>query len=656
MHLQHCLPASLLSLVSLAAAAPNAALQPLDVDVAPRALPDSPSRGYAPATVDCPSTRPVIRSAARLSPQEADWLRTRRANTVQPLKDFLGASSIADFDAPAYVEKHRQNLTALPNVGIAVSGGGYRAMMNGAGFVAAADARTPGATDKGGIGGLLQSSTYLAGLSGGGWLVGSIYSNNFSTVTNLRDGSKGSSVWKLDRSILQGPKEKGISIVNTASYWDDVFTAVETKADAHYDTSITDYWGRTLSYQLINATDGGPAYTFSSLSRQADFDKADRPLPILVADGRRPGEKVISLSSTVYEFNPWEMGSFDPTVFGFVPLEYLGSNFSNGSLPRDERCVRGFDQFGFVMGTSSSLFNQLLLNNMTEYGVPGFLVDAVTAVAERIGRSDNDIAQYAPNPFFGWNPRTNDNAEEHQLTLVDGGEDLQNIPLHPLIQPERALDVIFAVDSSADVNNWPNGTALRATYDRVKETISNGTQFPAVPDAETFINKGLNRRPTFFGCNADNFTASANPTPPLIVYVPNAPYTAWGNVSTFTMSYEDAERDAIIENGYNVATRANGTANENAGDTAWRTCVGCAVLQRSLLKTKTPVPPACQRCFDAYCWDGSLDSRPVAGDGYSPEPYLEIKDSAAGRGLFGGHSGLAAAAAAAASALLSVSF
>lgn len=660
MHLLHnCLPASLLSLVSLAAAAPNpnpnAALQPLDWDVAPRALPDSPSRGYAPATVDCPSTRPVIRNAARVSPQESDWLRTRRANTAQPMMDFLRGSNIDGFDAPAYIESHRTNFTALPNVGIAVSGGGYRAMMNGAGFIAAADLRTPGATDKGGIGGLLQLSTYVAGLSGGGWLVGSIYANNFSTVTALRDGSQGSSVWKLDRSILQGPKEKGLSIVNTASYWDDVHSAVETKADAGYNTTITDYWGRTLSYQLINATDGGPAYTFSSLSRQDGFDKADRPLPILVADGRRPGEQVISLNSTVYEFNPWEMGSFDPTVFGFVPLEYLGSNFSDGTLPRNERCVRGFDQYGYVMGTSSSLFNQLLLNNMTEYGVPSFLVNAVTSIAERIGRSENDIAQYAPNPFYGWNPRTNDNANERMLTLVDGGEDLQNIPLHPLIQPERAVDVIFAVDSSADVNNWPNGTALRASYDRIREKISNGTQFPAVPDAETFINKGLNRRPAFFGCDVKNFTASANPPPPLIVYVPNAPYTAWSNVSTFTMSYEAEERNAIIRNGYDVATRANGTANDHAGDTVWRTCVGCAVLQRSLVKTGTPVPPACQRCFDAYCWDGSLDSRPIAGDGYSPEPYLEIKDSAGAPALLAGTPGLAAAVSVAA-ALLSVSF
>ena len=84
-------------------------------------------------------------------------------------------------------------------------------------------------------------------------------------------------------------------------------------------------------------------------------------MPIVIADERAPGESLIPGNTTVYEFNPWEMGSFDPTTYGFVPLEYLGSNFSRGTLPAGEQCVRGFDNAGYVMGTSSSLFNQFLL-------------------------------------------------------------------------------------------------------------------------------------------------------------------------------------------------------------------------------------------------------------------------------------------------------
>ncbi|KAK6818818.1 lysophospholipase [Apiospora arundinis] len=598
---------SLLALASVALASPSLVDVAAEVDgVIKRALPDSPSGGYAPAEVKCPSTRPTVRSAQRISQQETDWLRTRRGNTIQPMIDFLKGANIPDFDAQAYINNHRQNLTAVPNVGIAMSGGGYRALMNGAGFIAAADSRVAGSTDKNGIGGLLQSATYLAGLSGGGWLVGSIYANNFSTVPQLRDGSKGSALWQFSRSILKGPKDSGISILNTASYWDDVHDAVDAKRDAGYEASITDYWGRT---PLLP------------------------PLPILVADGRLPNEKIVALNSTVYEFNPWEMGSFDPSVFGFVPLQYLGSNFSSGAIPNNERCMSGFDQFGYVMGTSSSLFNQLAMRNISSNKIPDFVTNAVESLLEKIGKANDDIAVYSPNPFYHYNNKTNPSAAEKTLTLVDGGEDLQNMPLHPLIQPERAVDVIFAVDSSADTdNNFPNGTALRATYDRTAEPISNGTRFPVVPDAETFINKGLNQRPTFFGCDPKNYTTggrASNPLPPLIVYVPNMAYTAWSNVSTFTMSYEDAERNAIIQNGFNVATMGNGTTGDMS--TSWRTCIGCAVLQRSMLKTNTPIPAACQKCFDAHCWDGKTDSRPIQG-GYQPKAVIGIQETSAAVG------------------------
>ncbi|TDZ20510.1 Lysophospholipase [Colletotrichum orbiculare MAFF 240422] len=571
----------------------------------PRALPNSPSGGYAPAIVDCPAARPTIRSANRLSPNETSWLPLRRNATVEPMREFLTRVNIPNFDAGAYIDRVRSSPSQLPNIALAVSGGGYRALMNGAGFLAAADSRTPNATAAGGIGGLLQASTYLAGLSGGGWLVGSLFTNNFSSVVDLQRGSKGSAIWRFDRSIFSGPEESGISILNTADYWKTVAEQVGSK-DKAFEVSITDYWGRALSYQLVNATDGGPAYTFSSIADEPDFQSGLQPLPILVADGRAPGERIISLNATVYEFNPFELGSWDPTAFGFAPLRYLASNFSSGSVPQNGSCVRGFDQAGFVMGTSSSLFNQFMLQNISSAGLPDFIQSALTSILNILDRDNNDIAQYVPNPFFGWNPASNLNANQSQLSLVDGGEDLQNIPLHPLIQPSRAVDVIFAVDSSADTNfNWPNGTALRATYDRVAHPIANGTLFPPVPDANTFINLGLNRRPTFFGCDASNFTLRAGQVaPPIVVYLPNAPYVAHSNVSTFDPSYERSQRDAIIQNGYDSATQGNATL-----DAQWPTCVACAVLSRSLSRNREIVPDACTACFQKYCWNGTLDNR-----------------------------------------------
>ncbi|PVH91573.1 FabD/lysophospholipase-like protein, partial [Periconia macrospinosa] len=189
--------------------------------------------------------------------------------------------------------------------------------------------------------------------------------------------------------------------------------------------------------------------------------------------------------------------------------------------------------------------------------------------------------------------------------------------------PPRKVDVIFAIDSSADTSspgaNWPNGTSLVATYER--SLLQSGYQapFPAVPDQNTFVNLGLNSHPTFFGCDAHNLTQPS----PLIVYIPNSPYTYSSNISTFQLETSDTQRNSIIQNGYNVATRGNGTL-----DSEWPACLGCAMLARSFWKTNTEVPSVCQTCFARYCWNGTTDSK-------APPPYeptQSIKVSGSGRG------------------------
>ena len=151
----------LLSAPGLLAAEPI----PPPSDLSLRALPNAPTGGYAPAIVPCPANRPRIRDGSSISPNETAWLQRRRRATVEPMIEFLTRMAIPGFDAAAYIRaaapEGTTDFSALPNVAIAASGGGYRALMNGAGFLAAADSRTTGATDKGGIGGLLQSSTYL---------------------------------------------------------------------------------------------------------------------------------------------------------------------------------------------------------------------------------------------------------------------------------------------------------------------------------------------------------------------------------------------------------------------------------------------------------------------------------------------------------------
>lgn len=593
---------------------PSDALVPsrdISRDLVRRSTPNAPD-GYTPATVDCPSTRPTLREASGLSSQESQWLNTRRPNTLQPMQQLLSRIAIPNFDAAGYFSTHMGNISMLPNIGVAASGGGYRALMNGAGALAAFDDRTINSTNAGQLGGLLQATTYLAGLSGGSWLVGSLFANNFTSVQNIIDTH--GETWNFADSIFEGPQQ-GIGIISTTEYYHDITDQVSGKSDSplHFNISVTDYWGRALSYQLVNATDGGPAYTMSSIASQSFFTQGTSPLPLLISDNRAPGQQLIPANTTIFEFNPWEMGSWDPTVYAFAPMEFVGSNFSGGMLPDDEPCVRGFDNMGYVMGTSSTLFNEFLLEFNSTVKLPDFLESAIQDVLAKVGAADNDIADWTPNPFYNYNNGTNIDAASKRLTLVDGGEDNQNIPFHPLIQPPRAVDVIFAIDSSADTtNNWPNGSSLVATYERSQNAaMENGTGFPSIPPTQTFVNLGLNSRPTFFGCNASNFTTAP---PPLIVYLPNSPYVYNSNLSTFDPSYNSSERNAVIENGYDVATRGNGT-----GDSQWPVCVGCALLARSLDRTGTAYPAACNSCFETYCWNGTVDNTVSA---YDPKPSL----------------------------------
>ncbi|KAJ5632480.1 hypothetical protein N7490_008819 [Penicillium lividum] len=568
-------------------------------DIIRRALPNAPN-GYTPTNVSCPASRPTVRSAAKLSTNETSWLEVRRNKTITPMKNFFDHVSVGDYDVGAYIDKHSSNVSNLPNIAIAASGGGYRAMLNGAGGIKAFDSRVNNSTASGHLGGLLQAATYVAGLSGGSWLLGSIYINNFTSIADLQTYSSGEP-WQLGNSIFEGPDTGGLQILDTADYFKDLAEAVEDKKNAGFDTSITDIWGRALAFQMFNSSNGGLDYTWSSIAKTPAFIAGDYPMPLVVADSRTPGEVIASSYSTVFEFTPWEFGTFDPTLYAFAPLEYLGSRFENGSISSNETCVRGYDNAGFIIGTSSTLFNEAI----TELGsnsskITEWAEDVLKDLFAKFDSSDNDIASYEPNPFYGWNDDSL--ALGDALDITDGGEDGQNVPLHPLIQPVRAVDVIFAIDSSADTDlNWPNGTSLVATYERSLNVsgIGNGTAFPAIPDQNTFINLGLNMRPTFFGCNSSNITGTA----PIVVYLANTPYSSQSNTSTYQMTYEDWQRDNIITNGYEVVTMGNGTLDGN-----FTACVGCAILSRSFERTNTDLPEICTQCFTDYCWNGTTNS------------------------------------------------
>lgn len=157
-----------------------------ELALARRAFSNAPN-GYAPAEVKCPDI-PLLRDARNISAGEQEFLKKRHAVTDKALAQLLGRLGLKDFDVNGFLSSYS------PTVALAFSGGGYRAMLSGAGALKALDAREKGTDGPGGLGGLLQSSTYVAGLSGGSWLLGSVIVNNYTTISALQSRSD---VWDL---------------------------------------------------------------------------------------------------------------------------------------------------------------------------------------------------------------------------------------------------------------------------------------------------------------------------------------------------------------------------------------------------------------------------------------------------------------------------
>jgi lysophospholipase len=175
------------------------------------------------------------------------------------MKDLLSRLNIPSFDAADYITRNGQgDFKNLPNIGIAFSGGGYRATTVGAGMFSAFDSRTSGSTTPGHIGGLLQSATYISGLSGGAFMIGSLYANNFTTVDNILDQSakRQGNIWEFHRNIIEGPRD-GVWGVSSTLYLDYIHNQIKAKKKAGWETSLTDYWGRGQAYQYFNDSDAG---------------------------------------------------------------------------------------------------------------------------------------------------------------------------------------------------------------------------------------------------------------------------------------------------------------------------------------------------------------------------------------------------------------
>ncbi|KAI0820113.1 lysophospholipase [Trametes gibbosa] len=585
---------------------------------------------YAPTVHACPPRTALVREAGQnaytqtLSDQEKHYISTRQAH-VLPQAWAAYSHNVHQnplVALPLYVDSILSGLLgcdALPNLGIATSGGGLRAALFGAGILGALDGRNQTSVQAG-LGGLLQAAQYLAGLSGGSWLVSSLSQADFPMLPDLVFGSRQASTgeeafggWITPIDLLQPSANTTV----TAAFLELLVLEIRSKWAAGFPVSLTDVWGRSLARHFVNGTTAadffdasvahGAGITLSAIANVSSFRAYAQPFPILIADSLvdRPNTSVVvteagdivPLVNPIYEFNVYETGSFDPVLGVFTPTKFLGS-------PNSSVCVEGFDQLSFVQGASANLFNgqntsAAALANSSIGPIIGLIQELLPQKGLRLDSA------HLPNPFFGLSPDTFVDTNSTILTLVDGGEDGETTPFQPLLVRARGLDTIIAIDAPADTSdNFADGSSLIATQARV-QALKGAYAFPPVPSTPAeFLAQNLTARPTFFGCES-----SAASGEPLVVYVANGgaplgqrPLT---NAPTAKLSYSVEEAQAVLDQVFDVATQGipvRGGGGVLEKDPAWSACLACAVVDRARRKMGFAREGVCVRCFERYCW------------------------------------------------------
>ncbi|KAJ7504751.1 FabD/lysophospholipase-like protein [Mycena galericulata] len=570
----------------------------------------SASAPTPPAYVACPSNAVYVRPASDgLSSEETTWLASRRPQVVSALQSYLNLAAIPGFDVSTYISTLSANSSAVPVIGQSYSGGGTRSYMGAIGFYQSFDSRyNKSVAAK--TGGLSQATTYVAGLSGGCEAVTTLAINDFADAQTLLTGGA----------------------FNNSAVPDTAFEILELKAKAGFNLSIADVMGPN---EIFYPAKGGLGPTFSSLFSSDAYASGAVPLPFLImAEGipaGLPGHNAYNgilfpvnnaTNQTIYEISPIEFGSWQGRAKAFTPTALLGTALNAGVPVNQSECVTGWDSTAWVLGAAIAAQadweviadtnntrgafsrrkrglayppNETELEEQEQAHELGlFVTEVLPSILELLGNKTVQEVGYGlvQNPFLGYNNSEAGLQQQETLVLVDAGESGQESPIWPLIQPARKMDFLTVFDACGSElsSGWMNGTNLINT---AAMAIANNVPFPKLPDVNTFLINNYTLAPVFFGCN--------EPEVPLVLFVADAPYSAFSNAtgSIAATGPSEAQIQLLLQNTLDLVSQSN---------TTWAQCIACSAILRSLERLGQPLPDQCSLCFERHCWQGEIAS------------------------------------------------
>lgn len=225
---------------------------------------------YAPRIVDCPNGIELARETSGLSKAEAAWVRGRKAVAADAFNAYLQRLNLSNFNTENYTAwLQKDTANNMPTIGFANSGGGFRAAFTGVGGLRAFDNQLPAAVHAK-TGGLLQSLTYFAGLSGGSWSPSSYAFHNYPAIDDLVK------TWHVEIARFSATNDSEYA-ASPQTYFEQIYS----KAEAGFNVSVADYLGRGFGYQFLPGENGGLNLTWSSITELSKFKNFSGPMPIL---------------------------------------------------------------------------------------------------------------------------------------------------------------------------------------------------------------------------------------------------------------------------------------------------------------------------------------------------------------------------------------
>ncbi len=427
----------------------------------------------------------------RLSMQEVDDTKQKIVRLSYDIcdqeKEFLSKRKMYVKSAFKKLGVDIQEGENIPNIGLLGSGGGMRALIGSFGVVAALKDI-----------GIWDVTTYAAGVSGSTWMLSALYGKNYTFESLRNDLQK-----RLQGSFL-------------SSLYDFLFRSKEEqlayRSQREELYNLVDQWGLLLGKKIFGTDEHpiGAHITLSSLRKCVD----DGAMPLYLSTAVTVDQRQKGGGYHWFEFTPYEVGSRD--YGAFVPAEYFGAKFQDGSLVEDVFKEYPLASCCGIFGSAFAvtLHRTLKSMNLSFWTKNTFIKDSHPVSS---GIVYNFMRGMQKEGF------ENLLSKQKTIDLFDAAVHY-NLPLRPLLH--RKLDLMIIINMFGKKNQ---GALLKALEDGRKQ----GYVMPGVNDIEHIDDEQLTI-----------IEDLKNPKAPLIIYIPNVSHLyPTGKLTYSTQDFNILYRD-----------------------------------------------------------------------------------------------------------------